>query len=49
MENFCIDFEGFAEIEAESKEEAEQKFWEKMKNPDNDIFYIIQRMDIERY
>lgn len=38
MKKFWIDFSGYCSIEAETREEAEEKFWQGLQTPSKDAF-----------
>lgn len=45
MKWFIIDFSGYCDIEANSAEEAERKFWEGLQPPSKEAFNDIYDID----
>lgn len=45
MAKFMIDFSGYCAIEAETKEEAEQKFWTGLQTPSEEAFDDVYDID----
>ena len=50
MKRFFIDFDGYVEVEAETKEEAEMIFWKNHRSPlpeDKTVHYMINEQGVE--
>ena len=50
MKRFFIDFDGYVEVKAETKEEAEKIFWENHRSPlpeDKTVYYMINELGVE--
>ena len=45
MSKFWIDFQGYCCVDANSKEEAEEKFWDDILPPDNSLYDINYQID----
>lgn len=45
MANFYIDFSGFCVIDAETKEEAEEKFWKGLQTPSTEAYGEFYEID----
>lgn len=45
MAKFMIDFSGYCAIDAETKEEAEQKFWDGLQTPSKEAYDDVYDVD----
>ena len=47
MKKYWVDFSGWGSVRAESKEEAEDKFWQWVNSLSDDCGFILAEMDKE--
>ena len=52
MNTYYIDFEGYCKIDANSRAEAEKKFWDGLQKPSIDSYddvYDIENVEVDSY